>query len=229
MKSNTIFAALIGLAAGLIIGFTVANTLNRNAEVKQTGALDPNASAVNPAGNQSAGQIPPGMLENVQKTLEVAQNQPDNYEAQLEAGRMYARIQNFEKALDFFRKAQELKPDDFEANAFLGNAYLDARQFDDAEKYYEKALQIKPDNVTVRSDLAATYIQRDQPDYERAFAEFKKALEIDPKHEATIYNMGIAYLRKGEKENAQKVVEQLKAANPESDLIPKLEQLVANK
>lgn len=227
MTKNAFLAGTIGLIAGLIIGFSVANTINQNAAAT---APDRPAPAIDPRTGQTApGQSQPtGMLEDVQKTLDKARDEPDNYEAQIDAGRMYARIQNFEKALEFFQKAQRLKPEDFEANAFLGNAFLDARQFENAETYYQKALEIRPDNVTVRSDLAATFVQRRQPDYERAFEEFEKALEIDPKHEPTLYNMSIAYLRKGEKENAAKMLEKLREANPESDLVPKLSQLIDN-
>jgi len=229
MNKQYVLGGIIGLIIGLVIGFILANSLNREALQNQ------NIARNTPPQTDVQTGLPPdhannlqteGMLEDVQKSLDKARDEPDNYEAQLEAGRMYSRIQNFEKALEFFQKAQRIKPDDFEANAFLGNAFLDARQFENAETYYKKALELKPDNVTIRSDLASTFIERTNPDYERAFAEFNKALEIDPKHEPTIYNMGIAYLRKGEKQNAQKMLEKLMQASPESDLITKLKNLI---
>ncbi len=227
MNKNSILFGIGGLIVGLIIGFSVANSINQNAATDQTSAQNPNVPQMN---QQTQGQMPNGgMLADVQKTLDKAQNEPDNFAAQTEAGRMYARIQNFEKALEFFQKAQRLKPEDFEANANLGNAFFDARQFENAETYYLKALEIEPQNFTVRSDLATTFVQRQNPDYERAFEEFNKALKSKPDHEPTIYNMSIAYLRKGEKENAQKMLEKLKETNPESDLIQKLQQQIDGK
>lgn len=231
MNKNGILFGIVGLIVGLIVGFSGANYLNRNAPANQPVANNQNIPPMQQQGNPPMqGQNPQGgMQADVQKTLDKAEQEPKNFEAQINAGMMYARIQNFEKALEFFQKAQLLKPDDFEANAMLGNAFLDARQFENAETYYAKALEINPKDVTIRSDLATTFLERNQPDYERAFAEFNKALELDPKHEATIYNMGIAYLKKGDKANAQKTVENLKTANPNSDLIAKFQKILEGK
>jgi tetratricopeptide (TPR) repeat protein len=73
-------------------------------------------------------------------------------------------------------------------------------------------------------NLGTTFVERPSPDYERAIKEFKTALEIDPKHEPTLYYLGIAYLRKGEKENADSMLAELEKANPTSSLIGRLKQ-----
>ncbi len=230
MNKNSITFGIIGLIVGLTIGFMGANSLNRNASVSQE--IPPNPAtapqSVQPPSQPPNGQNPQGgMLEDVQKTLDKAKNQPENFEAQIEAGRMYAQIQRFDEALEFFQKGQQLKPDDFAANALLGNAFFDAKQFENAETYYAKALEIKPNEVTIQSDYATTFFRRKNPDYERAMKEFEKALEINPKHEVTIYNMGLAYFFKGDKDNAAKTLERLKQVNPSSDLIKRLEQEIS--
>lgn len=231
MNKKNILFAIIGLLIGLIIGFFVANTINKNAVNNQIAAQNPSAPITNPDNEpQMQGQPPTGgMLADVQKTIDKAKNEPENFEAQIEAGKMYAQIQKMDEALAFFQKAQQIKPDDFDANVFLGNAFYDAGQFENAETYYQKALQIKPDDVTVQSDFATTFLQLKSPDYQRALKEFDKALKLNPKHEPTLYNMALTYQRMNDKENAQKTLERLKSANPGSTLIPKLEQaLTAN-
>lgn len=225
MNKQSISFGIIGLIAGLIIGFAVANSINRNAvQTTQNTQQVPNLPVNNP---QAQGKPPQqgGMLADVQKTIDKATNNPEDFQAQVEAGRMYAQIQRFDKALAFFQKAQQLKPNDFQANALLGNAYFDDRQFENAEKAYAKALELKTD-VTVQSDYATTFFQRTNPDYERAIKEFEKALKIDEKHEPTLYNMALAYLKMDDKENAQKTFERLKSVNPNSLLIQRFEQIL---
>lgn len=229
MKKNNLLFAAIGLIIGLVIGFSGANYLNRNAmPPEQTAQNQFPASppvlnqTVSPQERNPRG----GMLPDIQIALDKAENEPENYEAQIKAGEMYARIGNFEKALEFFQKAQRVKPNNFEANVSLGNAFFDARQFENAETYYEKALEINPDEANVLTDLGTTLVERKNPNYERAVSLFEKALKIKPNHEPTIYNLGIAYLRMGEKDNARQTLAQLKEANPNSDLIARLEQVI---
>jgi Flp pilus assembly protein TadD len=228
MNKNSLITGVLGIVIGLIIGFFIANSLNKNALNSSQSVTESIAGNAGQSLNQAdQGQPRSGeMVADVQLALDKAKNEPENYRAQIDAGKMYQKIQNFDQALPYFQKAQKLKPEAFEANALLGNAFLDVRQYENAETYYGKALEINPKDVTIRSDLASTYVQRTNPDYEKALSEFEKALEIDPNHEPTIYNIAIAYLRRGDKENAQKSLEKLKQTNPKSDLIANLEKLV---
>ncbi len=227
MGKNNILFGIIGLIVGLVIGFWGANYLNKtspNPSVAQNQIQNPNGvpPQANPQGQTSQGN----MLPDVQKVLDKAQNEPNNYEAQIKAGEMYAQIQRADKALEFYQKAQKLKPNEFEANASLANAFFDSRQFENAETYYLKALEIKSNDVNVLTDLGTTFVERNNPDFDKAIEYFNKALEIKSDHEPTLYNLGIAYLRKGEKENAQKALEKLKEATPNSQLISRLEQII---
>lgn len=228
MTLNNVLFGTIGLVVGLIIGFYTANSINRDA-ITQT--------QISPAGvNQTASMIEHGapdqsgsqgaVMSDIAEKLEKAKNDPDNFEAQMEAGQMYAQISRFDKAIEFYQNGVKLKPNDFQANVVLANAYFDSRQFENAEKYYTKALEINPKDVNARTDLATTLVERQNPQFERAIAEFKKSLEIDPKHEPTIYNLGVAYFKSGDKENAKKMLVRLEQANPNSSLIERMKKAV---
>ena len=232
MKKENIFAAIIGLAVGLAIGFFAANSINRNA-ISQTTAtnsvpISPNA----PPTNSSAAATAPnngGMMPDVQEKLDRAQNEPQNFAAQMNAGDMYAQIGRYDKAFEFYQRGVALKPGDFQANVQLANAYFDNRQFENAEKYYAAALLINPNDVNARTDLGTTFVERQNPDYDRAVKEFQKVLEIDPKHEPTLYNLAVAYNRMNKGENAKETLDKLEQTNPNSQLLARLKQLIAEK
>jgi len=228
MKKENILFAIAGLFAGLIIGFFAANSLNRNAVTQPTSAqIQPNAPFINQPANQQ--NQASGMLPDIQEKLEKAQNEPENFAAQMNAGDMYSKIGSYDKAFEFYEKGVRLKPDNFEANVQLANAYFDNRQFENAEKYYKKALEINPKDVNARTDLGTSFVERQNPDYGRAVKEFQIALELNPKHEPTLYNLAVAYHRMGDAEKAQNTLSKLEQANASSPLVGRLRQVLSTK
>lgn len=210
-----------GLIVGLAIGFIWANSINREATSQQTTSFVPSTGSI--AGNPSA--VPQGgMQADVAETIAQADAEPQNFAVQMQTGDMYAKIGKFDKAIEYYNRGIVLKPGDFQTNVVLGNTYFDSRQFEEAAKYYEKALAIKPTDINARTDFGTTFVERPVPDYERAIKEYRSALEIQPKHETTLYYLGVAYFRKGDKQNANAVLSELEKANPASDLIARLKQ-----
>lgn len=222
MNIKSLLLALAGVVVGFIIGFAVANSLNRNTIATQI------APANNPQLNQPNSQpnLSGGMMPDVAETLDKAKNEPNNFAAQMKAGDMYAQIGRPEKAIQFYEAGVKLKPNDLQANLALANSHFDLKQYENAEKYYTKVLEINPKDVNARTDLATTLVERAKPDYERAVKEFQQSLAIDPKHEPTLYNLAVAYSRKGDAENAQKTLAQLEQANPNSQLVGRLKQAI---
>ncbi len=206
---------MIGLTIGLVIGFYGANYLNRNANAPTS--VQTSNIPINP--NQPA--RPGVQMPDVQKVLDTAKNEPQNYEAQIAAGEMYARIRRFDKALEFYQKAYEIKPGDFDANVKLGNAHFDAKQYIKAETFYAKALEIKND-PDVRTDYGLTFFLREPSEVDQAIAEYRESLKINPKHELALQNLGAALEEKGDKEGLQKVLARLKEVNPQNSLVQKL-------
>lgn len=226
MKHNLVFG-IIGLIAGLAIGFFAANSLNRqaNAIVSSTGGLNSQPASQPPADANATG----GMLPDVAETIQKAESEPQNFAAQMRTGDMYAQIGRFDKAVEFYKRGVLLKPDDFNSNVVLANALFDSQEFEEAADYYAKAVKINGKDVNARTDLGTTFVERPNPDYDRAIKEFRAALDIEPRHEPTLYYLGIAYHRKGEAENANKALAELEKANPSSPLVARLRQNIAAK
>ncbi len=233
MQKNILFG-VCGLIAGLIIGFYIANTINRREISQQQNARQ---NTVNPSFPQQQTQAADikelqtqgKPLPEVSEKLDRARNEPANFDAQIQAGNMYLQIRGLDKAKEFFDKAEQINPKEYENIVKLGNAYFDIGKFEKAEKWYVQALNIKPDDINVRTDLGITFVEREAPDFDQAIKEFQTGLQTYPKYEPTLYNLAIAYFKKGDAEQAAKILSQLKVMNPQSELVKRLEQVLSQK
>lgn len=217
---------------GLTVGFFAANSINRNTapaavvQIPATGAPASNPQVPNVLVKDQPATG--GMLPDISAAIERANNEPTNFTAQIKAGDLYQQIKGFEKAVAFYERAHKIQPSDYDLIVKIGNTYFDARQFESAAKWYEQALAKKADDVNVRTDLGITFVERAQPDYDRAIKEFQISLQTDPKHEPTLYNLGIAQFKKGNKEEAGKILTQLETINPNSSLVGRLRQAISS-
>lgn len=225
MNKNSIFIGIGGLIIGLIIGFFGANNLNKSAEMQtQPTALNPGMPQVNTVVVKDQPSTGGAMMPEIAQTLDKAASEPNNFEAQTKAGDLYLKIQNFPKAVEFYEAANKVKPDDYETIVKIGNAYFDSKQYESAETWYLKALEKKPDDVGVRTDLGITFLDRANPDLPRAIQEFQTSLKTNPKHELTIYNLGVAYIKTGDTENAKNIALRLEEVNPKGELTARFKQ-----
>lgn len=95
----------------------------------------------------------------------------------------------------------------------LGNAAFDANLFEKAIQAYEIALQIDSNQPGVWTDLGVMYRRSQKP--EKAKEMFEKAMEIDPKHEISRFNLGVVLMHDlKDNEGALKAWEDLLAVNP---------------
>ena len=224
-KENVLFS-IVGVLVGFIVGFVFANTANR-------AGLAPPAAGV--AARQQMEGLPPGHPEvdpsqvrpkvdeaALGAAVKLAEEQTDNFAAQTNAAGLSAQAGRYDDAVKFYTRANRAKPEDYETLVALGNTLFDAGKLAEAEKWYAAALAKNPKDVNVRTDLGLTFLLREQPQYERAVAEFKRSLEVEPAHPQTLQNLTVAYTRKGDLAAAEATLAKLRAAAPQS---PALEQL----
>jgi len=224
-KDNLLFG-IIGLLAGLIIGFMFTNSINQSygtgsAAIKQNANLPAGHPDLESSDSNSA---PGGSIPEVQAAIEKARSEPDNFDAQMRAAELYYQIQRFEGSIEFLDRANKIKPGDYGVMVQLGNANFDSSKYEGAEKWYTAALEKKPDDVNVRTDLGLTFVFRDAPNYDRAIQEFKRSLEKDPNHVQTLQNLTVAYSKKGDTANAKATLAKLESLDPGNASIPKLRE-----
>lgn len=223
MNGQRILFGIIGVVVGFIGGFILANSINRNAPPtalpNQAQTVTNAPLANNPNNPQITAQMP-----DVTEALERAKNEPNNFEAQMRVGDMYAQINRFDKATEFFANANKIKPDDYQTIVKLGNANFEINNSAEAEKWYLKALEIKPDDVNVRSDLGLIFYKRQPSDLDRAIKEYNAALALNPNHEPTLQNLTVAFWDKKDALSMQSTLEKLEKVNPQNPVVPKLKQ-----
>ena len=232
MTKDNIFYSIIALLVGLIIGFMVANSINRSwaspapgpAAVASSASQDlPPGHPPVPAGAAAAADQPdPQAMEAVRAAVTAARNETNNFDAQMKAAELSYSVQRYEQAIEFLKRANQLRPDNHEVIVALGNAYFDAEAYEDAGKWYAAALSQKPDEVNVRTDLGLTFMFRQSPDLDRAVEEFRRSLELNPNHMQTLQNLTVALTRKGQAAEAQAVLDKLEAVNPNNPALKTL-------
>jgi len=228
MSKENILFVIIGLLAGLIIGFMFANSVNQRAVVGSFAPGAPVSTTSLPPGHPDVpgGQSPQSMASapEVQAAIDKAKKEPNNFEAQMKAAEFYNQIQRFDGAVEFLTRANQLKPNDYNVIVQLGNSNFDADKYDEAEKWYTRALTIKSDDVDVRTDLGLTFIFREPPNFDRAIQEFKRSLEKEPNHIQTLQNLTVAYTKKGDSERAKSTLARLEQLDPSNPAISKLRE-----
>ena len=231
MNKENILFGVVGLLAGLIIGFMGTNSLNKGAFQSTASAADMKLNSNVPPGHPDiAGGTQGGpasgpaaaMQPEVQAAIAKAKQSPDDFDAQIKAAEMYYQIERFDDAIGLYKRANQLKPEDREIVVQLGNVNFDGSHYDEAEKWYVQALAKKPDDVNVRTDLGLTFVFRDPPNYDRAIQEFNRSLETDPNHIQTLQNLTVAFTKKGDAAKASSALARLEAVDPKNSAISKL-------
>ncbi len=73
----------------------------------------------------------------------------------------------------------------------LANYCYDKQLYELAIKWYRKSLALDPKNVNARTDLGTALFYTGRPT--DAIQEYQKALEVDPNHQPTLFNLIVVY------------------------------------
>lgn len=93
----------------------------------------------------------------------------------------YARKEQNNVAIDYYRKAIATKPDYAQPYYNLARVYERKGDIDQAIRIYKELLSIKPDEIEAQTLIGKCY--KDKGDYATAKEIFKKATHMDPKYD----------------------------------------------
>lgn len=142
---------------------------------------------------------------------------PASYHYQM--GLSYLGERNFSSALFDLTEAEKLDPENPDILYNLGMAYIGKKRPDLAETKLLKAIQLRTNFSVARNDLGVAYL--DLKRWDSAIQQFKIVkddLFYDSNENATI-NLGLAYLGKGDYQNALKELQSVAALNPRNPVI----------
>jgi len=146
--------------------------------------------------------------------LATAKTSPSSHQNHNNLGDMYARHGDYQKAIEEFQKAIELKPDYGDAYHNLANVYHQTNQDDLALENYQKALSLNPNLWQSHQNLAAIYFSQEK--FELAKEELEKAIKINPENAELHTNLGIIYLKLNDKQKAKEEFEKALQINPQN-------------
>jgi tetratricopeptide (TPR) repeat protein len=237
---------LLFLAGGLLLGFTsgfiLANQMSWREGLQSARAQAPsaNTSGANASGNRGSNQQQQLSEKEIREAIQNADARTDDKELQKRFGMALYAYANQTRdpryltdAVRFLKRAVEADPKDRSAIVSLANALFDmgqlgdAARFAEARTYYQKALDLDPKDVNARTDLGLTYYFAEPSDPQSAIREYRRSLEIDPRHEQTLQNLATALIKTGNRKEAEKTIETLRSVNPKNPALADLEALLA--
>ncbi|MCY3412213.1 MAG: tetratricopeptide repeat protein [Candidatus Heimdallarchaeota archaeon] len=135
-----------------------------------------------------------GAIEQYEKVLE---QDPEDVDTLIKTGKAHKKLNRFERALEYFKRAFSLKPD------------YDGLQ----EELDETQKTVNLEKIDLYLQKAREYRTEEKP--KKAISNYKKVLEIDPDHLEALYEMGELLKKQGELEEARECFLKIKSIDPE--------------
>ena len=154
--------------------------------------------------------------EQLQQARALAQDEGIVAMAEHELGQLAMMREDYEQALEHYRRVAEIHPDNSRAWADIGDAFNAMEQFDEAEANYKHAIELKPDDINLYVDLSTIYIANDEMDRSRELWE--EALRANPDSAGCRYYLAMTLAEQGEFRRAQKLLEEAQKIDPQSEM-----------
>ena len=132
-------------------------------------------------------------------------------------GSARTNAEQFDKAAAALAEAQKLQPSDLSILSNLAQAYQKAGKLEEAEATYKKLAEVNPDKAdNYYSWILKLYSDAQKPD--KAIEAAKKIVELKPKDEQAVYNLGYMYLQTQKYQDALDAFNKALTLKPNYDL-----------
>ncbi len=128
----------------------------------------------------------------------------DSYSSLNNKGNQLYKKGDYQKAQEYYQKAEIEKPESSEIKYNLGNNWHQQKLWEEALQNYQKALQSIPDlnQAQIYYNMGNTFYRLEQ--YPEAIEAYKKCLEINPDDQDAKYNLEYVQKKLQEKKNQPK-------------------------
>ena len=171
------------------------------------------------------------MMGQVQQVIETAKSNPNDFQSQVEAAKVFNQVGRVAETADYLKKAYAIDQNKFNelgAAGFLGQYYFEQKNYSEAETWFNRAIKAEPNEADLYVALAETYVQREPPQPDQAVAQLQQALKIDAKSGHALGHLIEAYALKKDARGAEEALNRLKETDPTNQRISTLESLVAD-
>ncbi|HTB99947.1 MAG TPA: tetratricopeptide repeat protein [Ferruginibacter sp.] len=130
-----------------------------------------------------------------------------------ELGLIYYNNDDYTNALATFLKAQDMgyaQTSDFNEN--IGFAYLYAGDFDKGEKILLNIIAMRPADKELLRDMAEVFYTRKL--YDKSLEYCQKLVEMDQSDAKALYQAGLCFQKKGDKDKGEKMCDQAIVLDP---------------
>ncbi len=144
---------------------------------------------------------------------------PDSVEALVGLGSAYFELGEYEKAGERFSEALDLEPD----SEIARQKIVEIEYVVQAESNEDAAGQSLPSTISVEAEARALHIRANRlcegGKYEKAVAEYLRALDLTPASPVILNNLAGAYSRMGRYEEARAALEKAERLDPSNEMI----------
>jgi tetratricopeptide (TPR) repeat protein len=132
---------------------------------------------------------------------------PNDERAHNLLGGYYLGLQQYEKAVQEFRRAVEINPNFTPAYNLLGYAYRFLAKYDESEKAFKKYIELIPDDPNPLDSYAELLLKIGR--YDESIENYRKALSKDPHFFNSYLGIATDYNLKGEHQRAREELQKL--------------------
>jgi len=145
--------------------------------------------------------------EAVEVLREGYQNCPSSYKVMMTFGLVLTEVGAHDQAIDILKQGLAIIDYDPELWNYLGVAYWSKGNFEEGRKAFEQALSLDDNYPIAINNLGSLhlslYLKNRQPEaFQKAVANFKRAIELDPRYESAYNGLGTALRAVGDLEGA---------------------------
>jgi len=151
-------------------------------------------------------------LPEIQKEYldQLVQAYPNDERAQFTVGTFYFGQQQLEEALAHYKKSAELAPNYSQVYNLMGYCLRQKGDYTDSEQAFKKYIALIPNDPNPYDSYAELLLKMGR--FDDSIAEYRKALSVDSKFNASRFGLSADYMYSGQPKEAAAVLQEMASA-----------------